>query len=202
MRYIHYIINLYKNKMENIENSLSGMYEVEKIINCKIYKNKKFYLIKWLCFPIHESTWEPKSSLKNLNYMIDSFEAKYPFSVDQYMYEIYCEELKKRTKRRNKRKNNSNGIQTNTKFLQKKKKMEFFSVSELKDKYFDKLKEHLHLNMVKRHNKDKERELVIEISSSIEESEENEIKNEINKEYFNVTEEKNNYLKLIMPQME
>ena len=188
--------------MENIENSLSGMYEVEKIINCKIYKNKKFYLIKWLCFPIHESTWEPKSSLKNLNYMIDSFEAKYPFSVDQYMYEIYCEELKKRTKRRNKRKNNSNGIQTKTKFLQKKKKMEFFSVSELKDKYFDILKEHLHLNMVKRHNKDKERELVIEISSSIEESEENEIKNEANKEYFNVTEEKNNYLKLIMPQME
>ena len=182
--------------MVNIENSLSGMFEVEKIINCKIYKNKKYYLIKWLCFPIYESTWEPKSSLKNLNYMIDSFEAKYPFSVDQYMYEIYCEELKKRTKRRNKRKNNSNDIQTNTKFLQKKKKIEFFTVSELKDKYFDKLKVHLHLNMAKRHNKDKERELVIELSSSIEESEENEIK------YENVTEEKNNYLKLIIPQME
>ena len=43
-----------------------GFYEVEKIINSKIYRNKKYYLIKWLCYPIHESTWEPKSNLKNL----------------------------------------------------------------------------------------------------------------------------------------
>jgi len=49
-----------------------------------------------LYYPIHESTWEPKSNLKNLNYMIDTFEAEYPYSVDQ---EIYCNELKKRMKK-------------------------------------------------------------------------------------------------------
>ena len=93
--------------MDTKNNSSNKIYEVEKIINSKIYKNKKYYLIKWLCYPIYESTWEPKSSLKNLNYMINAFEAEYPYSVDKYMYEIYSKELKKRAnkrKRRNKRK--------------------------------------------------------------------------------------------------
>ena len=40
--------------MEILGNSSSGMYEVEKIINSKMYKNKKYYLVKWLCYPIHE----------------------------------------------------------------------------------------------------------------------------------------------------
>ena len=85
----------YINKMDIICDPWNEMYEVEKIINCKIYKNKKYYLIKWLCYPIYESTWEPKSNLKNLNYMIEAFEREYPYSVDQNMYEIYCDELKK-----------------------------------------------------------------------------------------------------------
>ena len=57
-----YKIN-YINKMDIISDPWSGMYEVEKIINCKIYKNKKYYLIKWLCYPIYEATWEPKSNI-------------------------------------------------------------------------------------------------------------------------------------------
>ena len=82
--------------MENISDSSSGMYEVEKIINYKTYRNKKYYLVKWLCYPIHESTWEPKSNLKNLNYMIDEFESEYPYSVDHDMYNIYCKEIQKK----------------------------------------------------------------------------------------------------------
>ena len=78
--------------MDTHKDSSSEIYEVEKIINCKYYRNKKYYLVKWLCYPIYESTWEPKSSLKNLNYMINAFEAEYPYSVDQYMYEIYSKE--------------------------------------------------------------------------------------------------------------
>ena len=31
--------------MEFIDESYHNLYEVEKIINCKSYKNKKFYLI-------------------------------------------------------------------------------------------------------------------------------------------------------------
>ena len=68
--------------MELSSESRNEIYEVEKIITRKIYKNKKYYLIKWLCFPINESTWEPKSNLKNLNYMIGKFESQYPSSID------------------------------------------------------------------------------------------------------------------------
>ena len=50
--------------MECLYESSHNLYEVEKIINCKSYKNKKYYLIKWLCYPINKSTWEPKSNLK------------------------------------------------------------------------------------------------------------------------------------------
>ena len=80
------------------------IYEVEKIIARKIYKSKKYYLIKWLYFPINESTWEPKSNLTNINYMMNKFEAEYPSSIDQYMYDIYCEEYKKKIKRTKKSK--------------------------------------------------------------------------------------------------
>ena len=188
--------------MDIKNDSSSEIYEVEKIINCKIYKNKKYYLVKWLCYPIYESTWEPKSNLKNLNYMIDAFEAEYPYSVDQNMYEIYSEELQKRTTKRNKRKNISKDFKTSIKFLSKKKKMEFFTNSELKDEFFDKLKAHLHLNMKQRHSKAQENDLIIDLGSSTFESEENALYREQEKENPNVTDEKNNLIQLVKPEME
>ena len=96
-KYILYIVIKFikLNKMENQNDNMKGIYEVEKIINSKIYRNKKYYLIKWLCYPINECTWEPKSSLKNLNNMIDAFESEYPYSIDKDMYNIYCKELQK-----------------------------------------------------------------------------------------------------------
>ena len=69
---VNIFIKLYKkNKMEFISESKSGIYEVEKIITRKFFKSKKYYLIKWLCYPIYESTWEPKSNLKDLDFMIN-----------------------------------------------------------------------------------------------------------------------------------
>ena len=134
--------------MEFIDESYHNLYEVEKIINCKSYKNKKFYLIKWLFYPINESTWEPKSNLKNLKYLIDAFESEYPFSIDQDMYSIFCEEIKK--KKRNKNKKNLLVSSNGKNFLSKKRKLEYFSDTELNDKYLDKLKIHLHINTEKK----------------------------------------------------
>ena len=187
--------------METISSPSSGMYEVEKIINCKIFRNKKYYLIKWLCYPIYESTWEPKSNLKNLNYIIDAFEAEYPYSIDQNMYEMYCEELKRRLKRRNKTKIPKE-LQESVKFLSKKRKIEFFSHSELKDLNLDKLKLHLHLNFAKRYIKAQESELVIDLSLSSSQSDEIESDGILDKEKFNVTERNNKFSQLIMPKME
>ena len=202
---IIYSYNLIKinniNKMDIITDPLSGMFEVEKIINCKVYKNRKYYLIKWLCYPIYESTWEPKSNLKDLNYMIDVFESEYPYSVDQNMYEIYCEEIKRRLKRRNKTKVIKE-IQTNMVFLSKKRKIEYFSNSELKDLLLEKLKIHLHLDLAKRRFETKESEVIIDLSPSSLLSEETESNEEFEKVNINVTEEKKNLNKLIMPIME
>lgn len=202
---IIYSYNLIKinniNKMDIITDPLSGMFEVEKIINCKVYKNRKYYLIKWLCYPIYESTWEPKSNLKDLNYMIDVFESEYPYSVDQNMYEIYCEEIKRRLKRRNKTKAIKE-IQTNMVFLSKKRKIEYFSNSELKDLFLEKLKIHLHLDLAKRRFETKESEIIIDLSPSSLLSEETESNEEFEKVNINVTEEKKNLNKLIMPIME
>ena len=90
-----------------MEYTLPDLYEVEKIITSKYYKNKKYYLIKWLCYPINQSTWEPKSNLKNLNHLIEQFEAQYPYTIDKSMYNIFCNEIKikkiKKEKKRNKK---------------------------------------------------------------------------------------------------
>ena len=187
--------------MEILADSSNEMYEVEKIINCKISRSKKYYL-KWLCYPIHESTWEAKTSLKDINNMIDAFESEYPYSIDQEMYKVYCEEQEKHLKRKYKRKKKFKEFQANSKFLQKKKKIEFFSHKELKDAYFDKLKIHLHLNMIKRKNKTAQSDLVIELGPSSSSNDENAINEESNKENPNVLEGKKNFLQLIIPEME
>ncbi len=151
--------------MEYMPESCHNLYQVEKIINCRSYKNKKFYLIKWLCYPIKESTWEPKSNLKNIKYLINEFESEYPFSIDKDMYNIFCEENKK--KRRYKSKVNLLESSNEKKFLSKKRKMEYFSDTELNDKYLDKLKIHLYINTEKKQIKNRKTsndDLIIDLS--------------------------------------
>ena len=180
---------------------INEIYEVEKIINFKYYKNKKYYLIKWLSFPISESTWEPKSNLKYVNNMLIKFEKEYPYSIDQNMYNIYCSAInkrKKRSKKGQKKKEIKNGI----KYLSKAKKIEGFSKTELKDVLYDKLKNHLFINITKRHiiNINKiENQVVIDLSTCNTSPSEEII---CDKENLNDTEEKNDGSKLIRPILE
>ena len=187
--------------MEINSEYINEIYEVEKIINFKYYKNKKYYLIKWLSFPISESTWEPKSNLKYVNNMLIKFEKEYPNSIDQNMYNIYCDEInkrKKRSKKGQKKKDMRNGI----KYSSKTKKIEGFSKTELKDVLYDKLKNHLFINITKRHiiNINKiENQVVIDLSIfNTSPSGEN----ICDKENLNDTEEKNDGSKLIKPILE
>ena len=80
------------------------------------------------------------------------------------------------------------------KFLSRKKKIEFFTDSELKDSYLDKLKLHLHLNLDKRYIKARECELVIDLTSNDTKTEDNITKEESNKENLDVTVKKINYI--------
>ena len=187
--------------MEISSDSLNKIYEVEKIINCKFYKNKKYYLIKWLCYPISESTWEPKSSIKHLKEILAKFESEYPYSIDNDMYNIYCLEMDKR-KKRSKRGQKNREVKNGIKLLSKKKKIEGFSKAELKDVYYEKLKNHLFINMAKRHINKLESQIIIDLSSTTTSQSGDNISifiNENENENMNETEEKNDGNKLIRP---
>ena len=183
--------------MEINSEYINEIYEVEKIINFKYYKNKKYYLIKWLSFPISESTWEPKSNLKYINNMLIKFEKEYPYSIDQNMYNIYCSAInkgKKRSKKGQKKKEIKNGI----KYLSKTKKIEEFSKTELKDVLYDKLKNHLFINITKRYINinNIENKMNIDLSTCNTSSSEENI---CNKENLNDNGDKNDGSKLIRP---
>ena len=148
-----------------MENSCSELWEVEKIINCKYFKNKKYYLIKWLYYPINQSTWEPKSNLKNLKYLIDEFESQYPYTIDKEMYNIFCNEIKIK----NKMKNTDMQLNPNyhMQYLSKKRKMVLFSDEDLNDPNLDGLKIHLHIKINENCFKIKKKEkdnLIIDLS--------------------------------------
>ena len=190
--------------MENNPESLNEVFEVEKIITCKFCKNNKYYLIKWLSYPITESTWEPKSNIKHLKEILDKFEVNYPNSIDQNMYNIYCNEMKKRkitSKKKQKKKENKNGIVS----LSKIKKIEGFTKAELKNICYEKLKSHFFIDVIKRNVEKAENQVIIELtsnSSSTSISEENISIIISEKEDIKEMEEKNDENKLNIPILE
>ncbi len=51
-------------------------YEIEKILEKRIVKNKIEYLIKWKDYPESDNTWEPIENMDNAKRMISEFEKK------------------------------------------------------------------------------------------------------------------------------
>jgi len=161
-------------------------YEVEKIITRKYFKNKKYYLIKWLYYPINQSTWESQSNLKHLQYLINEFEAQFPNTIDQNMYNIFCNEIKNKKGRKIKEK--YFGPNIHLQFLSKKRNDGLIPDEELNDPYLEGLKAHLHIktNKTVLINADKKNNgLIIDLSNIDDKSEEDSI-NKIEK----VTNEK------------
>jgi len=184
--------------MEINSEYINEIYEVEKIINFRYYKNKKYYLIKWFSYPISESAWEPKSNLKYINDMLIKFENEYPHSIEQNMYNIYCEEINKRKKGSKTGKKNKR-IKNGIKYLSKPNKIEGFSKTELKDILYDKLKNHLFINITKRHINKIENQVFIDLSTcNTSFNEENNSISFNEKENLDA-EEKNDENKLIKP---
>ncbi len=130
--------------------------------------------------------------------MLIKFEKEYPKSIDQNMYNIYCSEINKRKKRSKTGKKNK-GTKNGIKYLSKTKKIDCFTKTELKDILYDKLKNHLFINITKRHINKNENQVIIDLSTcNTSFSEEN------TSIYFNGkenldTEEKNDGNKLIKP---
>ena len=51
-------------------------FQVEKIVQSKTLKGRKYYLIKWVGYSSKENTWEPIEHLSNVIYMVEEFEQK------------------------------------------------------------------------------------------------------------------------------
>ena len=185
-----------------MEFTSQNLYEVEKIINCKYIKNKKYYLIKWLCYPINQSTWEPKANLKHLKYLIDEFENQYPYTIDKNMYNIFCNEVNNKKKLKKKGRNSKN-LNSNVKFLSKKRNIESFNDKELNDQYLNGLKIHLHIKVDKSSLIDtnkREEDFYIDLTENTKENEGNKINSlEKDKNQNFLDEKKQKILALVKP---
>ena len=109
----------------------------------------------------------------------------------------------KREKKRSKKGQKKKEIQNEIKSLSKTKKIEGFSKAELKDILYEKLKNHLFINIVKRHINKLENQIIIDLSSTSTSHSEDNVSILINeKEILNEAEEKNDGNKLIRPILE
>jgi len=52
-------------------------FKVEKILNKRVVKGKKKFLVRWKGYMAEENTWENKENLKNTKELVDEFEREY-----------------------------------------------------------------------------------------------------------------------------
>lgn len=51
-------------------------YQVEDILDVRVVRNKRQFLVKWEGYPIQEATWEPESNLVNCVDVLNGFLAR------------------------------------------------------------------------------------------------------------------------------
>ncbi len=59
---------------ELLDDTKEEVFEVERILNKRIVRNRKQYLVKWKGYPDWETTWEPESAFKQHRDSIEQFE--------------------------------------------------------------------------------------------------------------------------------
>ena len=64
-------------------NNAKNYFDVEKIITRKIDGKNKYYLIKWVGYPLKDCSWEPVSHLQNISHMVEIFDNNFPSSIDK-----------------------------------------------------------------------------------------------------------------------
>jgi hypothetical protein len=53
-------------------------YEVEKLIDARLWRNQKQYLVKWLDYPDSDNSWEPLKNLTHSEDAITNFHNRHP----------------------------------------------------------------------------------------------------------------------------
>ena len=65
-------------KPPSIEVEGHDEFEVEKILNSKVYYGYVRYLVKWLGYDVSEATWEPVRNVKHCKDLLDAFHVAHP----------------------------------------------------------------------------------------------------------------------------
>ncbi|CAG8973067.1 hypothetical protein HYALB_00009371 [Hymenoscyphus albidus] len=53
-------------------------YDVDSIVDSKLVRKKRFYLVHWVGYDNKQNTWEPEEHLGNAQEKIQEFDVKYP----------------------------------------------------------------------------------------------------------------------------
>ena len=59
-----------------LDDTAAGEYEVEDILDYRLSRTGPEYLVKWLGYPVFESTWEPAANLTNCPDILAAFKAR------------------------------------------------------------------------------------------------------------------------------
>jgi len=69
-------------------------FEMEKILNKRIVRGKKKFLVRWREYTVKDNTWEGRENLENVKEMVKEFEREY----GEEAKELRQQELKKEEK--------------------------------------------------------------------------------------------------------
>ena len=58
-------------------------FEVEKILNKKMVREKEKFLVRWKGYMAEEDTWENKENLENAKELVEEFEKEYREEVKE-----------------------------------------------------------------------------------------------------------------------
>ena len=104
---IHPVVNvsrvwLYKPQVEGQKKTLpkpviiegEEKFEVEKILNKRIIRGKKKFLVRWKGYTMEEDTWENRENLENAKELVEEFERIYREEVKELRWQKQEEEEK------------------------------------------------------------------------------------------------------------
>jgi len=58
-------------------------FEVKKILNKRVVREKEKFLVKWKGYMVEEDTWESRENLENAKELVDEFEREYEEEVEE-----------------------------------------------------------------------------------------------------------------------
>ena len=69
-------MNDHATTQHDLEHDLEPEFEVEHILDKRIFHRQPQYLVKWKGYPLYDATWEPITNLGNCKDLIQAFDEK------------------------------------------------------------------------------------------------------------------------------